>query len=114
MRFLVDQDMNVTVYLNQSTGIATAGSHMTLASAEKVMASAGESDMAVAGGDDMTAAGGDDMTGGNFTETEVKDPLLSNLPFVIGVSFGVIIIGLVAGYLLAKRKIKKGFELYED
>lgn len=44
----------------------------------------------------------------------VKDPLLSSWPFVIGVSAGVLVISVVLGILLAKRKIKKGFELYED
>lgn len=44
----------------------------------------------------------------------VKDPILSSWPFVIGVSAGVLVISVVLGILLAKRKIKKGFELYED
>lgn len=44
----------------------------------------------------------------------VKDPLLSSWPFVIGVSAGVLVVSVVLGILLAKRKIKKGFELYED
>jgi len=47
-------------------------------------------------------------------ETEVKDPLLSNWFFVGGMSAGVLILGVVAGLLLAKWKIKKGIDLYED
>jgi hypothetical protein len=44
----------------------------------------------------------------------VKDPLLSSWPFVIGISAAVLAISIVIGVLLAKRKIKKGIELYED
>ena len=43
-----------------------------------------------------------------------KDPILASWPFVIGVSSGTLVISIVLGILLAKRKIKKGFELYED
>ena len=46
--------------------------------------------------------------------TGVKDPLLSNWPFVIGISFVVLAVSVALGILLAKRKIKKGIELYED
>lgn len=44
----------------------------------------------------------------------VKDPLLSSWPFVIGISTVVLAISVALGVLLAKRKIKKGIELYED
>lgn len=46
--------------------------------------------------------------------TAVKDPLLSSWPFVIGISAAVLAISVAIGVLLAKRKIKKGIELYED
>ena len=46
--------------------------------------------------------------------TGVKDPLLSSWPFVIGISFVVLAASVALGVLLAKRKIKKGIELYED
>ena len=46
--------------------------------------------------------------------TGVKDPLLSSWPFVIGISFVVLAVSVALGVLLAKRKIKKGIELYED
>lgn len=45
---------------------------------------------------------------------EVKDPLLSSWPFVIGISAAVLIVSMALGALLARRKIKKGIELYED
>ena len=50
----------------------------------------------------------------DFMGTEVKDPLLSSWPFVIGISTAVLAVSVVLGVLLAKRKIKKGIELYED
>lgn len=45
---------------------------------------------------------------------QIKDPLLSSWPFVIGISVAVLAVSIVLGGLLAKRKIKKGIELYED
>ncbi len=45
---------------------------------------------------------------------EVKDPLLSSWPFVIGISAVVLLVSMTLGALLARRKIKKGIELYED
>ncbi len=46
--------------------------------------------------------------------TGVKDPLLSSWPFVIGISVAVLFVSIALGAFLAKRKIKKGIELYED
>lgn len=47
--------------------------------------------------------------------TEVSvDGLLSNWFFVGGVSGGMLLISIVIGLLLAKSKIKKGFDVYED
>ena len=40
--------------------------------------------------------------------------LLSNWFFVGGVSGGVLLLSVVIGLLLAKSKIKKGFDVYED
>ena len=49
------------------------------------------------------------------TTTEVSiDSLLSNWYFVGGVSGGVLLLSVVIGLLLAGRKIKKGFDVYED
>ena len=42
------------------------------------------------------------------------DSLLSNWYFVGGVSAGVLLLSVVIGLLLAKSKIKKGFDVYED
>lgn len=46
--------------------------------------------------------------------SEVKDPLLSSWPFVIGISAAVLVVSIALGALLAKLKIKKGIDLYED
>ena len=47
--------------------------------------------------------------------TEVSvDSLLSNWFFVGGVSGGVFLFSVIIGLLLAGRKIKKGFDVYED
>lgn len=42
------------------------------------------------------------------------DSLLSNWYFVGGVSGGMLLLSIVIGLLLAKSKIKKGFDVYED
>lgn len=62
---------------------------------------------------------GDDIYAGDGMNTElgvaaVKDPLLSSWPFVIGISAAVLLVSVGLGILLAKIKIKKGIELYED
>jgi len=46
--------------------------------------------------------------------TTVKDPLLSSWVFVIGISTAVLFVSVAVGLLLAKRRIKKGIEIYED
>ena len=43
-----------------------------------------------------------------------KDPLLSSWVFVIGISLAVLFVSAALGAFLARRKIKKGIELYED
>lgn len=60
------------------------------------------------------------MEGGGYDETMgmgmelPKDPLLSSWPAVIGISGAVLLVSILLGALLAKRKIKKGIDLYED
>ncbi|MDF2537354.1 MAG: putative rane protein [Herbinix sp.] len=46
--------------------------------------------------------------------TVVKDPLLSSWIFVAGISAAVLFVSVALGAFLARRKIKKGIELYED
>ncbi len=45
---------------------------------------------------------------------QIKDPILSSWLFVIGISVLVLAASAALGIFLAKRKIKKGIELYED
>ncbi len=43
-----------------------------------------------------------------------KDTLLSSWPFVLGISAAVLLVSVAFGAFLAKRRIKKGIDLYED
>lgn len=45
---------------------------------------------------------------------EIKDPFLSSWTNVIGISAAVLVVSIALGALLAKLKIKKGIDLYED
>lgn len=58
--------------------------------------------------------GGDYMDGITDSTTEVKDPILSSVPFVAGTIGVALVIGIVLGILLGRKRIKKGFDLYED
>ena len=48
------------------------------------------------------------------TETGSKDPILSSVPFVAGTISAMLVVGIVLGVLLGKKRIKKGFDSYED
>ncbi|MDE7324678.1 MAG: hypothetical protein K2N63_00075 [Lachnospiraceae bacterium] len=48
------------------------------------------------------------------SETGVKDPILSNVPFVASTISVALVAGIVLGALLGKKRIKKGFDLYEN
>lgn len=67
---------------------------------------------------DGEAGYSDETMGGSMAMMEetskVKDPLLSSPVFVGGISLGVLVVGGVLGFILAKKKIKKGIEIYED
>ena len=66
-------------------------------------------------GTDSFYTGEDDAMEETSATTEVSiDGLLSNWYFVGGVSGGVLLLSVVIGLLLAKSKIKKGFDVYED
>ncbi len=55
------------------------------------------------------------MEGETTAATELSiDSLLSSWYFVGGVSGGVLLLSIIIGLLLAKSKIKKGFDVYED
>lgn len=66
-----------------------------------------------------SSSGGYYMDGG--FEGEIKDSentssgtLLSNWFFVGGVSGGVFLISVIFGIILAKKRIKKGIDIYEN
>ena len=40
--------------------------------------------------------------------------VMSSYPFVIGITAVTLAISIVLGILLGKKRIKKGFDLYED
>lgn len=61
---------------------------------------------------DMTGMEG--MYGDGATTTTVKDPFLASYVPVIGITAATLVVGAVIGILLAKKKIKKGIDLYED
>ncbi len=48
------------------------------------------------------------------TTTDTGNSLMSSYPFVIGISAVTLTISIILGILLAKKRIKKGFDLYED
>ncbi len=75
----------------------------------------GDGGVMVDGGGEMIG-GGNSMGGMNDTETGtgVKDPILSNVPFVAGTISAALVLGIVFGVLLGKKRIKKGFDLYEN
>lgn len=67
------------------------------------------------GGDFYGTDGTDGMMEETGTSTGITvDGLLSNWFFVGGVSGAVLALSVVIGLLLAKHKIKKGFDVYED
>ncbi len=75
----------------------------------------GDGGVMVDGGGEMIG-GGNSMGGmdGTGTGTGVKDPILSNVPFVAGTISAALVLGIVFGVLLGKKRIKKGFDLYEN
>ena len=63
---------------------------------------------------DMSYMDGMDGMMEGTAQVSKTDELLSSWVFVGGVTAGVLVIGVLLGLLSAKRKIKKGFDLYED
>ena len=69
-------------------------------------------DMSYSGGKEEFFDMGD--MAGSTQQVSVADKLISSWVFVGGLSTGVLVIGVLLGLLSAKRKIKKGIDLYED
>jgi hypothetical protein len=109
MKVLIDHDLNVQVFLKN---VSTAGNAAINEQAVIVTEGDGASAMDAAGN-----AGGETLDAnmnGNMPGAAMKDSLLASWPFVIGISSATFIFSIILGILLAKRKIKKGYELYED
>ena len=45
---------------------------------------------------------------------EFLDKILSSWYWIGGISGGILLVSILVGYLLARAKIKKGFDVYED
>ena len=60
------------------------------------------------GYEDMSVIEGTTETGFSM------NTVLSSVPIMGGITAGFLALGIVLGIVLAKRKIKKGFDLYED
>ncbi len=100
MTIEMNQDLGVQVYLHEGNTFLSSTSVSVNAASNGVYTG----DMGgTSEGVPATGMGG-----------AAKDPLLSNWPFVIGISFLTLAVSVAIGILLAKRKIKKGIELYED
>lgn len=54
------------------------------------------------------------FTGEVSAETGAKDPILSSVPFVAGTIGAALAVGIVLGILLGRKRIKKGFDSYEN
>ena len=63
---------------------------------------------------DESYMSGDAMMGMDGSTTKSSGSLMSNWLFVIGISSATLVISIVLAILLAKKRIKKGFDLYED
>lgn len=71
----------------------------------------GEAGMTGGGGAAMDGAGGMDGMG---TETGTSSSITQSAPAMIGITAGVLALSILVGIVLAKLKIKKGINLYED
>jgi len=58
--------------------------------------------------------GGMDGMNGMNTEVGVSKSITQNAPVMIGITAGVLALSILVGIGLAKLKIKKGINLYED
>lgn len=75
-----------------------------------------EGEVIDASGDMSGMEGIDGMEGmeGEIAATTTKDPFLSSYVPIVGITAATLVVGTIIGILLAKKKIKKGIDLYED
>ena len=89
-------------------GTETAGSAAAQTSGNAAVEGGNEATGTDAG---MDGAGGMDGMG---TETGTSFSVTQSAPAMIGITAGVLALSILAGIVLAKLKIKKGINLYED
>ena len=103
-------DTPATSSVTGGDGMGETSNNMETAGGDGAGAGAGMAgDAAMAGGE----AGMDGMNGMN-TEVGASGSITQSLPATIGVTAGVLALSILAGIVLAKLKIKKGINLYED
>lgn len=112
------------------TGTETAGSAASQASGNTAVEGGTEAtgtDAGMGGGEVGTMTGEAGMTGGGDaamngaggmdgmdTETGTSFSVTQSAPAMIGITAGVLALSILVGIVLAKLKIKKGINLYED
>lgn len=96
-------------------GAETAGTNGSVNETTDTDAGMTGTDTDMAGGDTANMAG-DGMAGmdGMNTEVGTARPITQNAPVMIGITAGVLALSILVGIGLAKLKIKKGINLYED
>ena len=116
--------------MTSGTGTETAGSAASQASGNTAVEGGTEAtgtDAGMGGGEVGTMTGEAGMTGGGDaamdgaggmdgmgTETGTSFSVTQSAPAMIGITAGVLALSILAGIVLAKLKIKKGINLYED
>ena len=98
--------------VGETTGTDASGNETTAADTD--MSGGDTADMM--GGDTSNMAGMNGMDGMNGMNTEMgtSKPITQNAPVMIGITAGVLALSILVGIGLAKLKIKKGINLYED
>lgn len=100
MEIIMNNALDTTVVLNSGFGII-----------KNVSVSMGGGTVSMGGG--MESSG--DMTGEvGMPEANGGGTLLSSWGFVGGITAATLVVSVVLGVLLAKKRIKKGFDLYEN
>ena len=113
MSVFIDQDLNIQVILGDLNSLGKIIFSEKTTITEVKMGTDVKSDTSGNASGEVIGDASGNMYG-EVTGATTKDPLLSSWPAVIGLSSVTLVISIVLGILLAKRKIKKGFELYED
>lgn len=94
MQVIINEALQTTAYLNSTVNnVSTVGASLEI------------------------AIGTPGFDVGEMPETSVpsaKGSVLSSWTFVGGITAATLVVSVILGILLAKKRIKKGFDLYED